>query len=849
MTSSTTSCVSELAFHDRASVGQLMTRVTDDTEQVRQFAATGVAELVNIAVLLIGTAVLLFSIDPVLAPVALVVVPVVGVLGVLGARMLRPRFFALQEARGGLSAQLQEALAGVRVVQAFSAESRTVDRYAADNEVVYDRRLGLARIFTSIFPAMEALLGLTTAAVLLLGGQRVASGATSVGTLVAFASYIVLLGQPVRRLGFLLNLAARASASASRVFDLIDREPAMAASASARLPSSPEGALAWQGVDFAFGSTPVLTDVDLTVEPGEHVAVVGRSGSGKSALVSLLTRLYDPVAGRVTIDGVDIADVTLDEVRSTVASVEQEAFLFSASVAENIAFARPDATRTEIVEAARLAGAAPFIDALPDGYDTLVGERGVTLSGGQRQRIALARALLVGAPVLVLDDAVLRGRRAHRARDPRRARRRRADPHRRQRRPAAVDDPRGRPHRDGRRRKGGRDRHARGAARRRRSVRRAVPLDRRGAHRRGCARSSHVAVGSPSDRRRERVVSKGAARARAESDLTRPEGAGLSVIARVVGLTRPHARSLVLAGVLMLVATATSLAGPQLVEYAIDEGMRGGSASALRLAVAGYALATVAGAGAGAWQRYALIRVGVRVITDLRNRLFGHLLRLGQGFHDRNRPGDLMSRMTSDAETLSDFITWSVITTVQSALTLVGIVVILFTKDVGLTLASFVVVPLMAAATWRWTTMTRRRYAVVRAAVGDVSARAEESLSGIRVVKGLGQERAQQARFEVANQTQRREDLGTDRVSAGFYPVIDVLSDVAVAVVPRSWWPAGPAGLPRSRSAGRDHPLRPAVLRAGARADHAPRQRAGRRGRRAPHPRGARHRARDQRRP
>jgi ABC-type multidrug transport system fused ATPase/permease subunit len=254
-------------------------------------------------------------------------------------------------------------------------------------------------------------------------------------------------------------------------------------------------------------------------------------------------------------------------------------------------------------------------------------------------------------------------------------------------------------------------------------------------------------------------------------------------ILRVARMLRPHLRTLGWAGVLMLVVTASALAKPQLVAMAIDDGMRGGDAAALRLAVVGYAVLVVVDTIGGGLQRYALIRVGVRVITDLRNRLFAHMLRLGQSFHDRNRPGDLMSRMTADAETLSDFITWSVISSLQSVLTLVGIVIILVRQDVTLTATAFAVVPLMAAATWRWTRATRARYARVRAAVGDVSAKAEESLSGIRVVKGLGQESAQQGRFEVANQHQRREDLGTDKVSAAFYPVIDVLSDVAVAVV------------------------------------------------------------------
>ena len=348
----------ELSFHDRASVGQLMTRVTDDTEQVRAFAATGVADLFNIVALLAGTAWLLLGVDAALAPWALGAVPIVAAMAIWGARLLTPRFRALQAARGGLSARLQESLTQVRIVQAFRAEARTSAAYDADNEGVYERRLGLARIFTSVFPGMSAVMALATAGVLWVGGNRVVSGDTTVGTVVAFTSYIVLLGEPVRRLGFLLNLASRASASAGRVFDLLDSAPVHSGARAdvAEGARRAGGAVAWEGVTFGYGDRPVLRDVDLRVEPGEHVAVVGRSGSGKSTLVALLAGLYPADEGRVTVDGADVRHLSPTARRRAVSVVEQEAFLFSASVADNIAFSRPDATRGEVEEAGRLAG-------------------------------------------------------------------------------------------------------------------------------------------------------------------------------------------------------------------------------------------------------------------------------------------------------------------------------------------------------------------------------------------------------------------------------------------------------------------------------------------------------------
>jgi len=257
----------------------------------------------------------------------------------------------------------------------------------------------------------------------------------------------------------------------------------------------------------------------------------------------------------------------------------------------------------------------------------------------------------------------------------------------------------------------------------------------------------------------------------------------MSTVRRLLALLAPHRRALLIATLLMVATTAATLAGPALIGMAIDQGIRTGDVERLEVLVLAFVAAAAIEHGAGAGQRYTLIRVGVRVITDLRARLFAHLLRLPHGFHDRNRPGDLMSRVSADTETLSDFITWSVISSLQSLLTLLGIVWFLLRSDIVLAGAAFSVVPLMTAATWRWTKATRIRYARVRTAVGDVSATAEEALSGIRVVKGLGQERAAQRRFARVNDEQRSQDLGTDRTSAAFYPIIDVLGDVAVAVV------------------------------------------------------------------
>jgi ABC-type multidrug transport system fused ATPase/permease subunit len=273
--------------------------------------------------------------------------------------------------------------------------------------------------------------------------------------------------------------------------------------------------------------------------------------------------------------------------------------------------------------------------------------------------------------------------------------------------------------------------------------------------------------------------------AEAPASRARSGGAGPlpGIIRRLIGLLAPHRRRLLWAFALMLVTTAGALARPRLMQLGIDDGIRAGDLGMLQLAVAAFLVAAVVGEGAGGWQRYELIRVGVRVITDLRTRMFGHLLALPQSYHDRNRPGDLMSRVSADAETLSDFVTWSVISSVQNILTLGGIVWILVATDATLAATTFLVLPLMVLATRRWLRATKERYSAMRIAVGDVSATAEESLAGIRVVKALGQERHTVRRFGRANRHQRDTDLGTDKVSSAFYPVIDLLSDGAIAVV------------------------------------------------------------------
>jgi ABC-type multidrug transport system fused ATPase/permease subunit len=334
-------------------------------------------------------------------------VPFVVVISGRYGRRSRPALQEVQQRIAELTADVEENVSGVRVVKAFAAEDRQLDRFRGSVLRVFDQSMIATRLRAFYNPFIGFLPNIGLAVILLVGGRQVINGSLTVGGFVTFYAYLLMLIAPMRQLGVVLGLAQRATASGARVFELLDREPRIVSLPGA--PPLPEGRgrVELRGVRFAYegAPTPALRDIDLVVEEGTTVALVGATGSGKSTLVRLLGRLYDVTEGAVLIDGADVRDVDLVSLRRAIAVVDDDPFLFSASVRENIAYGRPDATDAEIELAAERAQAAGFIAELPDGYDTRVGERGLTLSGGQRQRVAIARALLADPRILVLDDA------------------------------------------------------------------------------------------------------------------------------------------------------------------------------------------------------------------------------------------------------------------------------------------------------------------------------------------------------------------------------------------------------------------------------------------------------------
>jgi ABC-type multidrug transport system fused ATPase/permease subunit len=432
----------ELGFFDRQQTGQLMSRATVDLQAVRFFLGYGLVFILQSILTILLAGIVMIAIEPRLGVISLAPVPFVVLISYRYGRRSRPAIQEVQQRIAELTADAEENISGVRVVKAFAREPRQLQRFQGSVGRVFGQAMVATRLEAKFNPMIGFLPQLGLAAVLLIGGNAVIHAHLTLGQFTAFYLYLNMLIAPMRTLGVILNLAQRATASGARLFQVLDRPPRLTSPPGAPPLPAGNGHVQLQGVTLRYdesdefgaaysatnapssatspahsaastqnGASPnhaaraVLSDVDLDVPAGRTVALVGATGSGKTSLVSLISRLYDVSSGRVLLDGTDVREVDLRSLRQAVAVVSDDPFLFSETVAENIAYAHPDATRKAIEQAARRAQAHEFVERLPDGYDTRVGERGLTLSGGQRQRLAIARALLADPRVLILDDA------------------------------------------------------------------------------------------------------------------------------------------------------------------------------------------------------------------------------------------------------------------------------------------------------------------------------------------------------------------------------------------------------------------------------------------------------------
>jgi ATP-binding cassette subfamily B protein len=396
----------ELGFFDSQQTGQLMSRATVDLQSIRFFLGYGLIFITqNLLTIALASAVM-FVLEPWLALVALAPAPFVVYAASRYNRVSRPAVQEVQQRIAELTAEAEENVSGIRIVKAFAREEHQLHRFRRAVSRVFDQSIYSTRLQAFYSPLLGFLPQLGIALVLLIGGRQVIAGNLSLGDFTAFYTYVAMLAGPMRMLGMTLGMAQRAIASGNRLFEILDREPQIESPADAPPLPAGGGRVEMRGVTLRYdGAAPALTDIDLRIEAGRTVALVGPSGSGKTSLVALIARLYDPSEGSVGIDGADVRSVDLGSLRSEVAFVGDDSFLFTASIAENIAYARPGSDREGVEAAARRAQADGFIRDLPGGYDTLVGERGMTLSGGQRQRVAIARALLADPRILILDDA------------------------------------------------------------------------------------------------------------------------------------------------------------------------------------------------------------------------------------------------------------------------------------------------------------------------------------------------------------------------------------------------------------------------------------------------------------
>jgi ATP-binding cassette subfamily B protein len=397
----------ELGFFDRQQTGQLMSRATVDLQSVRFFLGYGLIFMLQSGLTIVFAAIAMLATQRGLAVISLAPVPFVVFVAARYGRRSRPALQEVQQRIAELTADVEENVGGVRVVKAFAREERQLERFRAQVGRVFDQAMVSTRLQAFYNPAIGFLPQVGLAAILFIGGRQVIRGELTVGQFSAFYAYLLMLLSPMRTLGISLGLAQRATAAGARLYQILDREPRITSAPDAPPLPDGNGHVELRGVTLEYegAGRPALRDVTVDVPAGTTVALVGATGSGKTTLVQLLPRLYDVDAGAVLVDGADVRDVDVRSLRAAIAIVDDNPFLFSATVAENIAYARADATAEEIERAARRAQAHDFIMRLPDGYDTRVGERGLTLSGGQRQRVAIARAFLADPRILILDDA------------------------------------------------------------------------------------------------------------------------------------------------------------------------------------------------------------------------------------------------------------------------------------------------------------------------------------------------------------------------------------------------------------------------------------------------------------
>ncbi|MEH7482637.1 ABC transporter ATP-binding protein [Neobacillus drentensis] len=394
----------DFSFYDRTKTGDIMARMTGDLEAVRHFTAWVIYMIFeNLAILLFAIG-FMFYINPLLALAMIAVTPIIGFFATRLSFRVKPTFAAIRGQFARLNSVVQENISGNRVVKAFAKEEYEIDKFSVENEAFKEKNLASSRVWEKYLPVLDSLAGVLTVVMILIGGTMVINRSLTLGELVTFNSLIWALNNPMRMAGWLINDVQRFIASAEKVEDLLNTKPEITNETKRFNVKQFKGVVDFDHVSFSYGDEPVLNDVNFKALPGQTVGIIGPTGAGKSTLVNLLSRFYDATSGEVRVDGLNVKDWDIPKLRDSMAMVMQDIFLFSDTIEGNIAYGNPNASLEDVQIAAKMAEAHDFITELPDGYDTIIGERGVGLSGGQRQRIALGRAILKNPSILVLDD-------------------------------------------------------------------------------------------------------------------------------------------------------------------------------------------------------------------------------------------------------------------------------------------------------------------------------------------------------------------------------------------------------------------------------------------------------------